>query len=170
MTAVALCAADNFTTLEIKPGADPGPSSTTADIKHGDLPPITTTAEMKEGITSVLQPDVSMSLDSNAPVILTIHGDDYGQGRPLQKIQWYFTGTNLIKFWVSTNLITNWYPVAYEGPGTNRVKQVGEIQTNRVLNIGYIGRPGRTNLMILDILGKQDWYSQRRIVTIPRSR
>ena len=74
--------------------------------------------------------------------------------------------TPMLDLTISTNLSINWLPPFDEKPlGENvSAKQVGALQTNRVLTVIH---DGTTNLVLLKILGKEEWPSQTRVVQVP---
>lgn len=85
-------------------------------------------------------------------------------------VVWDFGSTNLLHLTLSTNLQTNWVTVEeLEVISTNkvRVRQVGFIFTNRMLWLSY---GEATNYAVkLDILGKEEWPSGRRVEVVAPS-
>lgn len=69
-------------------------------------------------------------------------------------------GTNICEMELSTNVTTQWLTIEQEeGQTHNRVKQIGVLVTNQVLMVTH---DGATNEMVLKMLGREEWPSQKR--------
>lgn len=73
--------------------------------------------------------------------------------------------TNVVRLapWVKTQ--TNWLTIE-RSTNTNpaTLRQIGQVQTNQMLTLIY---QGRTNNLIIGLVGKSPWYDEKRITTEP---
>lgn len=103
-----------------------------------------------------------LKLDTNADTNL-IHHIEYqinGSNRLAfdgQKLYWTIEDKEY-NLWIETNNTVLWSPIA---ESKDKVQQVGKLQTNRSL---VINLEKSTNFIILNILGIEDWPSQKRII------
>lgn len=71
------------------------------------------------------------------------------------------TGTNQLSVSIGTNTTVTWLPVERSG---QMQKEVGFTQTNRILTIIH---QGKTNLVGIAVIGREEWPSQKRTQKIP---
>jgi hypothetical protein len=71
------------------------------------------------------------------------------------------TGTNEVSVSIGTNTTVTWLPVERSG---QMQKEVGFTQTNRILTIIH---QGKTNLVGIAVIGREEWPSQKRTQKIP---
>jgi hypothetical protein len=71
------------------------------------------------------------------------------------------TGTNEVSVSIGTNSTVTWLPVERSG---QMQKEVGFTQTNRILTIIH---QGKTNLVGIAVIGREEWPSQKRTQKIP---
>lgn len=91
----------------------------------------------------------------------------------LTNVTWYVNGANPIDLNLSTNLSVNWItveeindttPARFAVSRFDNIKQVGTVQTNRLLTIIH---DNATNILLLKVLGKQEWPTQTRTLQVP---
>lgn len=91
----------------------------------------------------------------------------------LTNVSWFPSNeTPEIFMTISTNVTTKWttveeindYAPTFTISRFDLFKQVGQTSTNRVLTITH---EGATNLVVLKVLGKQEWPMEKRVLTVP---
>jgi hypothetical protein len=86
-------------------------------------------------------------------------------------ILWHIDDSNdLVELNLFNEVRTNWFifdrftnqPPA--SPDRPFIRQIGQLYTNQVITLTYMGR---TNKIILKLLGKEEWTSQQQIIPEP---
>ena len=102
------------------------------------------------------------TVDSSAKIVETDTDTD-SELQPIDSIQWQIDATNIVSMAKQIKLTTNWVnltPIAGKAKGSLvNVQEMGTIYTNLVITVAY---KGRSNHVVIDVLGREEWPSQQR--------
>jgi hypothetical protein len=117
------------------------------------------------GFLPVLAEDVTVEVPDIKPHIhiATNTIDTATELEPINVVSWMLDATNTIYFTKEVKLLTNWVnisPMAGKQKGTVvNIQEMGTIYTNLVIQVAF---KKRTNEVIIDVIGREEWPSQQR--------
>jgi hypothetical protein len=124
-------------------------------------------------------------IDANGPGLILASDVGYTESsgleftftkQPVTNLTWWTGDNENIELSIATGTTTNWTvidaihdqtPASLAVLTYDQIKEVGQVQTNRVLTIVHAGK---TNEVILAVLGKEEWPSQKRTRSVPSLR